>query len=137
MKLAQWERKLLSCMCAVLAWVLVAVVLAACSRDARAGDWTGTDSAWQAAYLTTLAIDCAQTRWVAAHPGTFTETDRFLGERPSKGRINSVCAGYGIFNTTVSYLLPAPWRRAWQVSTIAIELHFIRNNWSAGIGMQF
>src|SRR5258705_11699767 len=86
-----------------------------------AGDWGGTDTAYQAAYTTLLAADCAQTRWGASHQGRFEESNPLLGKHPSKGKINNICIATGLGHFGVSYILPLGARRLWQSGGIIIE----------------
>lgn len=102
-----------------------------------AGDWTATDTTYQAAYTTLLAMDCAQTRYGASHPGRFEEVNPLLGKHPSKGRINNTCAAIGLGHFGVSYILPLGARRLWQSGGIIIEGYAVLHNKSIGVKMEF
>jgi len=111
----------------------LALLLALCLLSpARADDWSGADTARQAAFLGLLAIDCNQSRAIAQHPDHFREADAlarvFQGSKPSVGRINMTCLGGAVAHTAISALLPRPWRESWQWASIGIEAAVVRGN---------
>jgi len=103
-----------------------------------AGDWTTVDTVWQSAYTLALIGDCAQSRDAANYyPYKYMETNPVLGEHPSKGRIDNVCLATAIGHLGISYLLPAPWRRVWQVGTTVVEVGVVIHQHSIGLKFQF
>jgi hypothetical protein len=108
-----------------------------------AGDWMRDDTRWQLAYTAALAIDCAQTRYGAAHPDKFEEENPLLGKHPSIGKINNICLATGLGHWGISYLLPSGdkrgigFRRAWQAGTTAIEAIVILENFDHGSKLKF
>jgi hypothetical protein len=102
-----------------------------------AGDWTTTDTAWQAAYTTVLVADCAQTRYGISNQSRYYETNNYLPKYPSKGMVDNVCLVTGISHAIVSYFLPQPWRRVWQVGAFAIEINVVAHNKAIGMRMEF
>lgn len=105
-------------------------------------NWTTTDTVWQAAVLTTLALDWSQTRTIAKNPDKYHELNPILGEHPSVGRVNGYFAAVTLGHTAVAILLPTKvetfgykWnpRRVWQATTVAVEVGAITNNIVVGI----
>jgi len=95
-----------------------------------AGDWTTTDTAWQAAYTTALALDCGQAR---DQRPQFEERNPLLGKYPSKGRIDNMCLASAIGHFGVSYALPTEWRRIWQIGSVAAEIVVIKHQYQVGL----
>jgi len=112
----------------------LALALAAC---ASGGPWSGADIGREAAYQGLLTVDCAQTRYGASHPDRFAEANRLMGEHPSKGKINNVCAGTGIGHYLISRWLSGNGRTAWQGVTIGIEAWAVDTNRMAGARIEF
>ncbi len=63
------------------------------------------------------------------------ETNIFLGDHPSLGKVNSWFAGTLVAHTAVSYILPKPWRTIWQSVWIGIEGETVRRNYALGISV--
>ena len=99
-----------------------------------AGDWTSTDTAWEAAYLGALTVDCLQAR--DTNP-RYIERNPVLGPYPSRGKIDNLCALSAIGHLGMSYVLPSDWRRTWQISTVAIELVIIRHQYEIGLKLSW
>ena len=109
----------------------------ALTAPAHAGDWTGWDTGREAAYQTLLAVDCAQTRYIASHPGQFEERNPFLGEHPSKGQINNLCAVAAVGHYLVSRHLPTGARGFWQAATIIVQADAVAHNYHIGLRVEF
>jgi hypothetical protein len=122
---------------------IVFILVSIFSSHAHAeSDWTATDTAWQAAVVTTLALDWSQTRTIAKNPYKYTEMNPVLGEHPSVGRVNGYFAAVAVGHTAIAILLPPKaetfgykWnpRRVWQATTVAVEVGAIANNIVVGI----
>jgi hypothetical protein len=113
----------------------------ALTAPAAAGDlpeWTWGDTAWESAFQTALAVDCAQTwRGVGTDPAHFEETNQLLGQHPNKARIAATCLGVGVGHYFVSRWLSPEARNLWQIGTITVELIAIERNHMAGLRVGF
>ena len=69
----------------IRALVVVLLLLAA---PVSAQDWSAEEKTWAAAWLTTMAVDWGQTRYIARHPGEFREANPFLPHHPSMSDVN-------------------------------------------------
>ena len=98
--------------------------------------FTKTDWAYQAAATASMAADWSQTRQ-AARSGRYVELNPVLGPHPSAAEINEFFIGSAIVNAAIARMLPPPWRRAWQVGTIGLELVVVRQNASVGLHVRF
>ena len=104
---------------------------------ARAGDpWTQADWNRQFAYTVLDLADWAQTRYIATRP-QFHETNRFLGEHPSLGKVNNYFAATLAAHWLITDLLPSRYRPVWQYGTITFEAYFVLHNRSLGVGFKF
>lgn len=116
----------------------LALTLALAAPAAAGAAWTTGDTWREAGYQVALAVDCAQTRYGAAHPDQFAETNRFLPEHPSKGQINNICVGVGIGHYLISRWIPsADARTFWQGLTIFLELYAVDSNRMVGARVEF
>jgi len=72
-----------------MARFLVFLVFLMMVSPSLAGDeWLFADTKREVLYLTLHTIDWAQTRTIARHPEMYRETNVFLGEHPSTGRVD-------------------------------------------------
>jgi hypothetical protein len=129
----------------------LAVLLVSWTQQCWSSDWTKDDTYRQAAVTALLAMDWAQTRYIAksacADRGggadgspPLLETGlahSFIGSRPSIGRVNNYFAASVVWNAAVSYMLPPELRRGWQYVSIGFELGYVASNRSIGIKMEF
>ncbi len=115
--------------------------------------WTAGDTALQALFLTTLAIDRAQTIYTATHPidgnrVRFEEgwARHFIGDHPSSGQVNRYSATCALLHTAVAIALPKEMkiggetiypRTLWQSIWIGAEISTIDRNISAGVSFRF
>ena len=95
-----------------------------------ADPWTNSDTAWQAGYLSLLAVDCAQTRDMRPQ---FEERNTILGKHPSRGEIDNLCLATALGHTAISYFLPQPYRRYFQIGTIVIEAVVVEHGYKVGL----
>ena len=98
--------------------------------------WTIRDTAWELSYVATVAMDCSQSRQI--ENGGRYERNPMLPRHPSARTILQL----GILNVTahatVSYLLPAPWRRRFQMVSVGIEAGVVSDNYfRAGVKLKF
>ena len=106
--------------------------------------WTTLDTSLQAVFLTTLAVDRAQSVYGSQHPSPngfrYEETGwarSFIGPHPSAGQVNGYFAAAALAHTAIAIALPKPYRTIWQSVWIGVEVSAIRNNISAGISVRF
>ena len=102
-----------------------------------ADDWSREDVARQTAYTILHVADWAQSRYIAAHPDRFYETNGILGKHPSLGKVNTYFAATLIGHYAITALLPAKYRPVWQYGTITVEAYYVLHNNSLGIGFKF
>lgn len=112
--------------------LLAVVVLALVGCGPR--NWTRADSYREAAYLALHVADWGQTLDIADHPGEFYERNPVLGRHPSRGEVNRWFLLTGLLHPVVSYVLPKPYREAWQYVTIGLEIYCVGSNYLVGIG---
>ncbi len=149
-------------------WIMTALLLAVLTliiiMPAHAGEaedrgqsWTAGDTALQAAVIATLAVDRAQTVYIATH-GVTTETcysgssggcfekqeyyesgwaRNFIGSHPTHGQVNRYFATAALLHTGVAYILPKPYRTIWQSFWIGVEAYTVQSNVNAGISVRF
>ena len=103
---------------------------------AGAEPWTLRDTAWELSYVAVVAMDCSQSRQI--ENGGRYERNPMLPRHPSARTILQL----GILNVTahatVSYLLPAPWRRRFQMVSVGIEAGVVSDNYfRAGVKLKF
>lgn len=107
----------------------------ALAEDART--WTEFDTALQLTYTAVTIADWSQTLHIARNPDSHSETNKFLGEHPSTGRVNAWFAGCIALNATVASLLPRPYRNVWQSFWIGYEYSYVERNIKIGLKLSF
>ncbi len=118
-------------------WVAALALLLCVSRAAIAAPpFSRADWAWQAAATASLAVDWAQSRDSARHPALF-ETNLIMGRHPSASTVNAYFIASAVLDAGIARLLPPPWRRAWQVGTVGVEIVAIRRNALLGVHIHF
>ena len=114
------------------------IVFAAMLLTAPAqAEWTSADTAREAVYLGLHVADWGQTLSVPGNCDRYTETNPILGKCPSRGDVNRYFAITGAAHAAVAYLLPRPYREAWQYVWIGFEAHQVATNWQAGVRFNF
>ena len=127
---------------------LIALALVLLATEAHAFDkWTTGDTALQAAFLTTLAIDRGQTAYGVHgkpapnyHAKYYQEigfAQNFIGTRPTIRQVNQYFATCAVLHTGIAAMLPKPYRALWQTFWIGVEVGTIRGNVSAGVSVRF
>ena len=121
-----------------MARFLVFLVFLMMVSPSLAGDeWLFADTKREVLYLTLHTIDWAQTRTIARHPEMYRETNVFLGEHPSTGRVDRYFALTALGHVGISYVLPQQWRKWFQISTITMEVVVVADNKRIGIAVDF
>jgi hypothetical protein len=116
--------------------LLVVIMMMVASPAYGFDEWTKEDTYWQLGVLASQIIDWGQTREIVANPN-FNETNPTLGSSPTLEEVNRYFAACVVGNYTLSRILPKNWRRTWQVSSVAFQFHYIKNNYELGIGIKF
>lgn len=114
----------------------IAILLILFSASASA-EWTSADTTRQAIFTGVLALDWAQTRYIAKHPDEFNEINTILGYRPTPGRVDGYFASSALIHVGISYLLPDRYRRVWQNVSIGFEAGVVARNYKLGVGFNF
>jgi hypothetical protein len=91
----------------------------------------------EAAYLTLLAIDWSQTRYIAKNPDRFREINPLLGEHPSLGKVNNYFVASALVNIAAVHYLPERYRKPFQYLTIGFEATTVAHNYSIGIKLDW
>jgi hypothetical protein len=98
--------------------------------------WTATDTWWEVAFATVVALDCSQS--VQIKPLGRYERNPLLPRHPSPGTMELICLGSVLGHTGVSYCLPVKWRRDFQVVTVFLETATVTDNYfRAGLSIKF
>jgi len=83
-----------------------------------------------------LVLDWSQTREVARHPGSYSETNFLLGRHPSPAVVDRYFAIVGLANLA-ALKLPAIPRRLWYGSVIVLESVCLYHGHVLGVRMRF
>lgn len=98
--------------------------------------WTRADTAFQLACVGADLIDWHQTRQLVSRSNMW-ENNPVLGHHPSVHAVDRYFLASILTGVTVSYLLPARFRRAHQVFVLGLEAYCIRRNVQIGISIHF
>lgn len=90
--------------------------------------WTKADTALQAAFTAATLADWAQTQSFLHDGSGLEEANPLLGKHPSTARLAASVGGALLGHALVSRLLPNPWRRAWQLGGLGVELGVVGLN---------
>lgn len=118
--------------------IIAAILMLLLTPAAHA--WTEKDTLWETAYLATHITDWGQTRDIARHcssSGAYFETNPVLGTCPSVETVNNYFIGTAMVHAAVAHMLPAKYRRMFQMGTIGIQMNFISNNSRIGLEVNF
>jgi len=102
-----------------------------------ASDWTGGDTASETTYLVLHTIDWGQTLYVVEHPDDYRETNGFLGNHPSRGKVNTWFIITGLLHVGAANWLSPTYRDAFQYITIGYQANNVSRNYSIDIKMEF
>ena len=131
------------------------------SRPSPAPTWNHTDTALEAVFWTTFAMEWLQTLEVARHPywcisspcvegllpdgslvvvpsrdyrfDRYTERNPLLGRHPNARRVNAYFVATGLTYHLVTRKLSTRWRRAATLTAISLEVVTVNGNIHAGI----
>ena len=99
--------------------------------------WTTQDTVLQSAFVALTCIDLWQTYTFLYIDKDGKESNPFMGEHPSKQRFFIIGGGWIVLHSTISYIIPKPYRAIWQFVFIADEIYFIHHNYSCGVRIKF
>lgn len=116
--------------------IFVALALVSGFAAAEASDWSSSDSALLGTAVTGLAVDWAQTRYIATGHG-YHETNGVLGSQPSVGRVNTYFVASIAGTVGLALWMPAKPRRLFLGSLAAVEIGLVLHNQSIGIQARY
>ena len=108
-----------------------------------AENWTKTDTAWQATFLTLTTMDWIQTRWMVKQNfhwdgEYYHETNPILGDYPSLKAVDTYIPLAMLAHTVVAMAIPdTTLRRIWQCVWIGLESASVYKNYSLGVRLEF
>jgi hypothetical protein len=115
------------------------LLVVGCEQVEARDEWTSGDTALQLTYTVAHVMDWNQTLHIARNPNRYEERNQlvsaFIGEHPTKQRVNAFCASTLLIHTGISYLLPKPYRTAWQSFWIGVEVGTVQHNREIGLGV--
>jgi hypothetical protein len=130
----EWETELVGA--AVKRWILM-LWFALLPLPLWASDWSKTDIAFEATYLTMHALDWGQTLDIAERNDTYHERNPLLGKHPTRGGVNTYFALTALLHLAIANWLDAPARTYFQIGSIALEATVIGNNYSIGLKLAY
>ena len=140
-------------------WILILLLIPTLANAEYkfAENWTKTDTAWQVTFLSITAVDWMQTRWMAKQNWQwdgkyYHETNPFLGDFPSEGKVNTLIPLAMLGHTLVALAIPPRscteeqekngrininFRRIWQCLFIGVESAAVYKNYTIGVHLEF
>ena len=100
-----------------------------------ADKWDKEDIILQSIFTIETLIDWKQTKTFIKKGGI--ESNPFLGENPSQGKIDLYIGSSILLHTGISHILPKKYRNYWQLIWIGIEGQAIHKNYQTGVRIQF
>ena len=98
--------------------------------------WSRTDTYWELAYVAVVAMDCSQSCQLQGLDRC--ERNPFLPRQPNPRTMRMICLGSVVGQAAIAYVLPGKWRRAWQVTTVTLEVAAVSDNYfRAGLSIKF
>jgi hypothetical protein len=82
----------------------------------------------EAIYQALQAIDASQTHYTGRNPQRLYEENPIMGKHPSKDKINAYFGATGLGHAALSYALPDPWDKIFQMLSIGVEGGQIMDN---------
>lgn len=118
-------------------WLLALMIALAPMPLWAAEDWSKTDIAFEAAYLTLHVVDWGQTLDIVNRHETYHERNPILGKHPTREQVNTYFALTALAHIAIAHWLDTPYRNYFQIATIALEVAVIDNNYAIGLRMAF
>jgi hypothetical protein len=118
-------------------YTTIVVILILFPLNAMAFDsWSRGDIAREVAWQAIHLIDWGQTLSIADNPG-YHEHNFWMGEHPSRGRVNLYMGLETVLHPLVTHVFPASCRPYWQYVTIGISATNVINNYRIGLKVRF
>lgn len=102
-----------------------------------AGEWTQSDVAFEAAYLSLHVLDWGQTLNIVAERHFYNEQNPVLGRHPSRDQVNTYFALTALAHVAIANWLDTPARTYFQLITIGLEAAVAGNNYRIGLRTAF
>jgi hypothetical protein len=117
---------------AALAFAL-AVALSGCAN----GPWDRTDRMLGYTALGAAVTDWGQARYIADNPGKYQDRNSFLGDHPSRGKVDAyfiwaIGGGYLLADT-----LPSRYRKLFLGGVALVEITVAHDNRQIGVGFSW
>ena len=103
---------------------------------ALADEWTTADTWREAAYLSLLTVDWAQTRNFLRNPDCY-EQNKLLGQHPEQSHLDAAVIITGLAHVYIASVLPEKYRAPFQYISIGIEGGAVAHNFSLGATVKF
>ena len=100
-------------------------------------EWSDADVKREAVYLAVDTVDWLQTRNIARNPDKFYETNSYLGQHPSVGKVNGYFATMMLVHVGIVTVLPSKYRAVFQFTSIVYEASYVAGNYKLGISAKF
>jgi len=120
-------------LCQALILCLTLTIL--CSTAHAHDPWTWTDTALEVLFAGALEVDREQTLEASKYPNRYFETNKVLGEHPDAYKINTWMGACLVGHAAIAYMLPKPYRTAWQGIWIVFEVNQVEHNRKVGLGV--
>lgn len=121
--------------CCVIVLCLVLCLTPLGCANPNKDRWTKTNTALQAAFLATTAVDYYQ----SAQPNGIVDRCRewhpIVGECGDRGGIGGVFALTALTHTAIASSLDTKWRLIFQSFTLGVEMNVVFQNYQAGYGI--
>jgi hypothetical protein len=114
--------------------LIAAFLVGACSSQARADEWTTTDTVVEGVVLAAFAADYLQTRQLVADG---MEGNAILGERGERMAPEPYFAIAAFAHVVIARIAPQPYRRLLQGVTLAVQADALTANYQAGYAVRF
>jgi len=139
-----WKKVLIIIAEALLLGIIISLLIilfAVLTSQAEAAEnpnaWSWQDTTLQGIFSVVLAMDYSQTLYGSRHPQEYGEMNSILKDHMEQNVITEYFVAYLIGHAVISYLLPRPWRTAWQGIYIGMEATTVNNNRQYGAGLNF
>jgi len=113
--------------------IAVAVSLAGCASE----PWDKTDRVLGYTALGVAVADWGQARYIADNPGKFKDRNPFLGEHPSRAKVNAYFIGAIGGGYLIADGLPSKYRKLFLGGTAVLEISVVHENRSIGVGFRW
>jgi hypothetical protein len=115
----------------------ILLLLASSVHAEEFSEWDATDKRLLWAGQALIAADWAQTRQIAKNPDQYSEKNRYLGEHPSVGKVNTYfVSALAAHYYTAAYLSGSD-RTAMLTGIVAVEAYVVNRNAKLGLKIAF